>query len=98
MLKRLNFILMRHLKKLTFYENDLYAGKTIRFDENFIEVERVNKKQKSTRLYKIDRITGEIIMIYSGSNNDAGKWYINNNFRWVYSGNCNSLSTAKRKF
>ena len=96
--KEIKFYIDETLKKLTFYENDLYAGKTIRFDQNFIEVERVNKKQRSTRLYKIDRITGKIIMIYSGSNNDAGKWYINNNFRWVYSGNCNSLSTTKRKF
>ena len=48
--KEIKFYIDETLKKLTFYENDLYAGKTIRFDQNFIEVERVNKKPFKKRL------------------------------------------------
>ena len=83
----------------------LEANKTILDDnykkflrDNIIEVERVNRKQRSTRIYKIDRITGDIVMTYSGSNLKSGKWYVNNNFKWIYSGNCSSMGVIKKKF
>ena len=96
--KDVKFYIDEALKILTFYENELSAGKTRRFDDNIIEVERVNKKQRSTRIYKIDRITGDIVMTYSGSNLKSGKWYVNNNFKWIYSGNCSSMGVIKKKF
>ncbi len=96
--KDVKFYIDEALKILTFYENELSAGKTRRFDDNIIEVERVNKKQRSTRIYKIDRITGDIVMTYAGSNLKSGKWYVNNNFKWIYSGNCSSMGVIKKKF